>query len=146
LKLATSGDVVEICHAQLEVGAASTSPIYGAEVMALTRLKDYPHKTSATSLIGQTEGTIEFEFDAGDGFDLTVWTLVATGLTGFTKVRVTYTGTTIKLYVNDILVDSDTGTYDWSGMDLIELGSIDNEFQLNSGIKYTLISKTAIEL
>jgi hypothetical protein len=40
IQLATSGDEVMICHAQAELGAASTSPIYGTEGGTRTREAD----------------------------------------------------------------------------------------------------------
>jgi hypothetical protein len=62
VRLATSGDVVMICFAQLELGSVATSPIYAAvEGSSETRNADVILKTGANALIGQTEGTILIE-------------------------------------------------------------------------------------
>jgi hypothetical protein len=58
IQLATSGDEVMVCHAQPELGATSTSPIYGTEGGVIVRVADNITKTGASALIGQTEGTI----------------------------------------------------------------------------------------
>jgi hypothetical protein len=144
IQLATAGDEVMICHAQPEAGTKSTSPIYGTEGSLLTRNADAISKTGASALIGQTEGSIAFEFDAGSGFDLYVNSLSATGLTGSVKGCFVYTTTAIKLFVNGALVDSETGTYDWSSMDNIELGNYNGVSQLNGSVRELIKIKTAI--
>jgi hypothetical protein len=58
----TSG--ILCCHKQLEAGSVATSPIITAG-SAVTRLADVASKTSATALIGQTEGTIFFDVTIG---------------------------------------------------------------------------------
>jgi hypothetical protein len=58
IQLATSGDEVMVCHAQPELGATSTSPIYGVEGGLVTRNLDQIFKLNSSDLIGQIEGTI----------------------------------------------------------------------------------------
>jgi|GEM_PF-4151283 len=143
-KLKSFGDVVEVCHAQLEAGTTATSPIYGAEGSVLTRLAEQISKTGVSALIGQTEGSIAIEFDAGSGFDLYVNSLEALGLTGIVRFCFVYTATTMKLFVNGVLVDSETGTYDWSSMDSIELGNFNNISQYNGTINQLINTTSAI--
>ena len=63
LTLATSGDEVEIWGAQLEEGSVATSYIPTVASTA-TRTADSVSLTGASSLIGQTEGTILIESEA----------------------------------------------------------------------------------
>jgi len=62
IRLATSGDEVDLWGAQLETGSIATSYI-PTTTQAITRGADVINKTSIASLIGQTEGTIYAEVD-----------------------------------------------------------------------------------
>ena len=67
VKLATSGDAVAIWGAQLELGSYPTSYI-PTTTTAVTRVADGASKSGISSLIGQTECVIYFEFTK-DVFD-----------------------------------------------------------------------------
>ena len=62
IRVETDGDEVEIWGAQLEESPIATSYI-PTTTGAVTRLKDDIYLTSASSLIGQTEGTLFIEVD-----------------------------------------------------------------------------------
>jgi hypothetical protein len=130
LTLTITGSVT---YAQLETGSYASSYIL-TEATTETRDADVITKTGASALIGQTAGSIIFTFDAGDDFDLYIDEVAAAGLSGMTKVQFDYTATTQTLYIDDVEVDSATGTYDWSDMDVIDLGNMAGEGQLNGGI------------
>ena len=137
VKLAVSGDVIQICYSAVEAAATASSPIYGAETGTQTRNADVIVKTGAADLIGQTEGWILFE---SDGSDIEVFGLVAKGAS---KGLFNYDGTDIELYADGELADSATGTYDWSGMDSVVLGSYAGSY-LNGRLKVMECGKTKL--
>jgi hypothetical protein len=55
------------------------------------------------------------------------------------EIKVIYSTTEIKHYKNGVLVSTQTGTFDWSGMDSITLGSFDNNAYLNDSIKSLIL-------
>jgi len=57
IQLATSGDEVMICHAQAELGAASTSPIYGTEGGLVTRNADIELTVETAGLLAAIVST-----------------------------------------------------------------------------------------
>jgi len=85
IQLATSGDEVMICHAQVELGTTSTSPIYGTEGGLVTRNADNIVKAGASALIGQTEGTVfvELDFSAPVSDNSNIFLLYNTGFSDY---------------------------------------------------------------
>jgi hypothetical protein len=65
---ATYDFTLRIAVPQLELGSVATSPIITAG-SAVTRLADVASKTSATALIGQTEGSIYFDLTIGQSLN-----------------------------------------------------------------------------
>ena len=134
---------VSIWGAQLEVGNYSTSYIPTTSA-SVTRNADQLFKTSATSLIGQTEGTIFAEIEVIDGTDnFGVWmrqsgslynniilmyfnssrvsraevisgsayqaNITGTAVTaGFHKIALAYKNNDFALYVDGVLIGTDT--------------------------------------
>jgi hypothetical protein len=80
--------------------------------------------------------TAEFSED----YPLNVNGLQAT-VSGTKTIRFEYSPTEIKLFVDNTLVDSDTGTYDWSTLDKIELGHFDGEEQPNFELRDLIVRK-----
>jgi hypothetical protein len=61
-RIVTSGDAIDVDFTQAELGSVATSPIVTTAGTA-SRIMDVTSQTSASSLIGQTQGTIFAEFD-----------------------------------------------------------------------------------
>jgi hypothetical protein len=80
--------------------------------------------------------TAEFSED----YPLNVNGLQAT-VSGTKTIRFEYSPTEIKLFVDNVLVDSDTDTYDWSDLDKIELGHSGTFNQPNFELRDFIIRK-----
>lgn len=120
-----------IWGAQLEAGSYPTSyiPTNGA---AVTRNADSCELTGVSSLIGQTEGTILFKTDFSDS---TIIHVLGENLTVTDEqVKIEYSSTQIKFYLNDSLIATKNGTFDFSGTDEIELGNYLGGSQLGGHI------------
>jgi hypothetical protein len=48
------------------------------------------------------------------------------------------------LYIDDVLVDSITGNYDWSGMDKIELGNFNGTDQPTTHLRLFAINENTV--
>lgn len=99
--------------------------------------------TDASDDLGQTEGRIIFEIESVGG-ELVIDEVSATLDQGISRIEFVYTQTTQTLFVNDVEVDSETGSYDWSSMDKIEIGH-DSGSDQPTGVYYRLLAiyKTA---
>lgn len=140
VKLGTSGDEVLICHAQPELGADASSPIGGAEGSTQTRNADVIEVTGIGSLLPESGG-IQFTFDAEEDFDLVIGETSVNNLSGIVKIKYEYSSTEQKLYIDGVLVDTATGTYDFSGMTFIELGHMAGLYYANAPIYNLIISQ-----
>jgi len=89
--------------------------------------------TSASALIGQTEGVVLFRplFDTPTEIHVLGQNLTVTNQ----QVKIEYSATEIKYYLNDTLVATKTGTFDFSGTDKIQLGHYENGSQLGAHIQ-----------
>jgi hypothetical protein len=63
IRMAVSGDVIEVDFTQGEVGPVATSPISTTTTAPVTRNADVINLSTASGCIGQTEGTIYAELD-----------------------------------------------------------------------------------
>jgi hypothetical protein len=70
INLATSGDAVAVWGGQIEAGAYATSYIGPTLGAVVTRGVDAASKTSISSLIGQTEGTLFADFEFNGNYDI----------------------------------------------------------------------------
>ena len=100
IKLATSGDEVMICHAQMVASTVVSSPIGGAEGSQQTRNADVDTLTYALP----TSGTIRFRGYFPENYPLQINACVAE-VSGWKDIRYVYSGTNQKLYVDEVLID-----------------------------------------
>jgi hypothetical protein len=134
LILTVTGSVLDW---QLEAGSNATSYI-PTVASAVTRNADVISKTGISSLIGQTEGVVLFRplFDTPTEIHVLGKNLTVTNQ----QVKIEYSASQIKYYLNDTLVATKTGTFDFSGTDEIQLGHYENGSQLDAHIQnFTLI-------
>jgi hypothetical protein len=136
-------DGIFIWGAQLEVGSVATSYI-PTVASAVTRNADVINKSGISSLLGQIEGSVYIKFDAGNNFTINMLGFSKV-VNGETEYLLTYTPTEVRHYVDGILEQTDAGVYDWSNMDFIELGSINNSNFLNGRILNFWTSKYALQ-
>jgi hypothetical protein len=118
-----STNIVEISGInviELSESPSSYIPTTGSQV---TRPADIISLSNQSSLFGQSEGSIFFEFQTQ-----LVTSLSISGLNFYTpsensKVVFTYSTTEKKLYQDGILVDSSTGSFSYGTLDTLFLGS-----------------------
>jgi len=108
-----TNDIIHLWGAQLEQGPIATSYI-PTTTLALTRNKDEIGISSASSLIGQTEGTLYVEVDWRDASATTQYLLSVNNGTGY----------------NDIVIFKDTSTPSVLAM----LAIANNSFQTYQGV------------
>jgi hypothetical protein len=113
---------VFIWGAQLERGPIATSyiPTVASEV---TRPADIISLSNQSSLFGQSEGSIFFEFQNVIPSSLNINGLLLPTSNRNSKVVFTYSTTEKKLYKDGILVDSSTGSFSYGTLDTLFLGS-----------------------
>jgi hypothetical protein len=118
--------------AQLEAGATASSYI-PTVASTVTRVADVVSKTGISSLIGQTEGVVLFRplFDTPTEIHVLGQNLTVTNQ----QIKIEYSASQIKYYLNDTLVATKTGTFDFSGTDEIQLGHYENGSQLDAHIQ-----------
>jgi len=114
-RIVTSGDAIDVDFTQAELNSEPTPAIVTTTVAITTDGCDTTLPVS-TGLIKNNTGAIQFEFDAGDSFNLFINGLEAT-VSGVVKVKFEYSPTTINLYVDDVLEDTATGSYSFSTLD-----------------------------
>lgn len=128
--------VFYIWGAQLEEGDKATSYIPTSGT-TLTRAADYIYLDNASQYL-PSSGTVVIKADFGESYDLNILGLTTT-LSGEKEVKFTYSDTEIELFVNGVSIQSKTGTYDFSGMDIIEIGSFNNISHFNGHLQYFAI-------
>jgi hypothetical protein len=113
---------VFIWGAQLERGPIATSyiPTVASEV---TRPADIISLSNQSSLFGQSEGSIFFEFQNVIPSSLNINGLLLPTSNRNSKVVFTYSTTEKKLYKDGILVGSSTGSFSYGTLDTLFLGS-----------------------
>lgn len=129
---------------QVEEGTTATSYIPTNGSIA-TRNADVVTLSNAQDLIGQEKGTIYIKFNAGNNFEINMLRFLK-NVSGETEYILTYSPTEVKHYINGVLEQTDTGDYDWSNMDFIDLGNTNGEDILNGRIINFWISKEIIDI
>jgi hypothetical protein len=118
-------------YCQVEAGAYPTSIIF-TELATETRNADVISKTGISSLIGQSEGFILFKPLFNDATEIHV---LGQNLTVTNQqVKIEYSASQIKFYLDDVLVSTKNGTFDFSSMDEIEIGNYLGGSQLGGHI------------
>lgn len=127
---------------QLETGAQATSyfPNAGAVGTTATRAKDNVTISDVAIALSSTSGSIQTTSNFPADYPLIVNGLQAT-VTGIKTVRFEYTTSEIKLFVDNVLADSATGTYDWSGLDKIDIGHYNGADQPNFELRDLIVRK-----
>ncbi len=113
---------------------------YFASKADAPREADVATLSNASDLISQTAGSIQVTALFPTNYPLNVNELQAT-VSGEKTIRFEYSQTEIKLFVDNVLVDSDTDTYDWSGLDEIQLGHSGTFNQPNLELRDFIIRK-----
>jgi hypothetical protein len=108
-------------QAQGENTPYGTSDIF-TTTSQVTRPADIISVTGSTSLFGQTQGTILFDFETTEVVSLTLSDLIFRS-NGYSKVAFTYSSSEKKLYQNGLLMDSATGSFSYGTLDSLFLGS-----------------------
>jgi hypothetical protein len=113
---------------------------YFAGVADAPREADVATISNVESKIGQTAGSVQITAEFPDDYPLVVSGLQAT-VSGTKTIRFEYSTTEIKLFVDSVLVDSQVNTYDWTGMDEIQLGHVDGGDQPNFELRNLIVRK-----
>ena len=97
------------------------------------RAKDVVFKNNASALISQGSGTILFRplFDAPT--QINVMGIIATVTNE--QMKLTYSASKIELFANDTSVGVLNGTFDFTGMNRIDLGNYEGDSQLDAHIQ-----------
>lgn len=138
IKTGDVDDGVYVCHAQLEKGTESTSPMFDTPGSTTTRNEDVITMSDASQYI-PSEGAVIMEWEQREADTIYIGALSASVTAGIRKLRFEYSSTEQKLFIDDVEEDSLTGDFDFSGMDKIELGHINEVDQPNTHIRYFAI-------
>ena len=111
----------------------------------ITRAADYITLNDAQDLIGQEEGSIYIKFNAGDNFEINMLNFLKT-VSGETEYILTYSTNEVRHYVNGVLEQTNTGNYDWSDMNYIDLGNTNGQDFLDGRVIIFCVLKEIIEL
>jgi hypothetical protein len=117
---------VHIWRAQLETGSEATSEIK-TEATAVTRPADV---ATASGLTLSPLSNVQFKANFPTDYPLVIAGLQAT-VSGYKTIRLELSPTVKTLFVDGVEADTDTGSYDWSGITSIELGHFDGGEQPN---------------
>jgi hypothetical protein len=115
-----------IWGAQLELGSEATSYIKTVDT-AVTRNKDV---ATASGLTLSPLSNVQFKANFPTDYPLVIAGLQAT-VSGYKTIRLELSPTEKTLFVDGVEADTDTGSYDWSGITSIELGHFDGGEQPN---------------
>ena len=124
--LGNDSDGIFLWGAQLVEGSQPLSYIR-TEATAVTRPKDV---ATASALTLSPLSNVQFKANFPTGYELVLAGLQAT-VSGYATIRLELSPTAKTLFVNGVEQDSDTGSYDWSGITSIELGHFDGDEQPN---------------
>ena len=127
---------------QLEKNDKPTSYIETGISIA-TRNADIISLSNANAYIPD-EGQVVFEWEQQETDTLNIGVLSTTVEAGVRRLKFIYTSTEQKLYIDGVLVDSATGTYDWSNMDVIDLGNFEGFDQPLTYLKIFAINEHTI--
>ena len=97
------------------------------------RAKDVAYITSASALISQGSGTILFRPLFNTPTQINVMGIIATVTNE--QMKLTYSASKIELFANDTSVGVLNGTFDFTGLDKIELGNYEDNSQLDAHIQ-----------
>jgi hypothetical protein len=117
---------VHIWRAQLETGTEATSEIK-TEATTVTRPADI---ATASGLTLSPLSNVQFKANFPTDYPLVIAGLQAT-VSGYRTIRLELSPTEKTLFVDGVEADTDTGSYDWSGITSIELGHFDGGEQPN---------------
>jgi hypothetical protein len=117
---------VHIWRAQLETGTEATSEIK-TEATTVTRPADI---ATASALTLSPLSNVQFKANFPTDYPLVIAGLQAT-VSGYRTIRLELSPTEKTLFVDGVEQDTDTGSYDWSGITSIELGHFDGGEQPN---------------
>jgi hypothetical protein len=112
--------------AQLETGSVATSYIKTVDT-TVTRNKDI---ATASALTLSPLSNVQFKANFPTNYPLVIAGLQAT-VSGYRTIRLELSPTEKTLFVDGVEADTDTGSYDWSGITSIELGHFDGGEQPN---------------
>lgn len=129
--------VFYIWGAQVEEGPIATSYIKTTPSTE-TRNKDVITMSDASQYI-PSEGAVIMEWEQREADTIYIGALSASVAAGVRKLRFEYSSTEQKLSIDDVEEDSLTGDFDFSGMDKIELGHVNEADQPNTHIRYFAI-------
>ena len=90
------------------------------------------------------EGQVVLEWEQYESDTLHIGLVSGSVEPGVRKLKFIYTSTEQKLYIDDVLVDSITGNYDWSGMDKIELGNFNGTDQPTTHLRLFAINENTV--
>jgi hypothetical protein len=124
--LGVAGSGIFIWGAQLETGSEATSYIKTVDT-TVTRNKDI---ATASGLTLSPLSNVQFKANFPSDYPLVIAGLQAT-VSGYRTIRLELSPTEKTLFVDGVEADTDTGTYDWSGITSIELGHFDGGEQPN---------------
>jgi flagellin-like hook-associated protein FlgL len=122
----TSG--IFIWGAQLEVGNTAT-PYIQTTSASVTTSPDIAFKDPATDILSQGSGAIYFEWENPVEELVYLSDFEFTAVAGINKVRFEYSPTLIRLNVNGTQLTDISGTFDFTGLDRIEVGNFDGSLQ-----------------
>jgi hypothetical protein len=109
-----------IWGAQFELGSVATSYIKTVDT-TVTRPADV---ATASGLTLSPLSNVQFKANFPTDYPLVIAGLQAT-VSGYRTIRLELSPTEKTLFVDGVEADTDTGTYDWSGITSIELGHFD---------------------
>lgn len=128
--------------AQVEESDIMTSYIK-TESSAVTRNADIIRLLNADQYT-PNEGQVVLEWEQYESDTLHIGLVSGSVEPGVRKLKFIYTSTEQKLYIDDVLVDSITGNYDWSGMDKIELGNFNGTNQPTTHLRLFAINENTV--
>jgi hypothetical protein len=128
--------------AQVEQGSEPSSYIKTVGSIA-TRNADIIRLLNADQYT-PNEGQVVLEWEQYESDTLHIGLVSGSVEPGVRKLKFIYTSTEQKLYIDDVLVDSITGNYDWSGMDKIELGNFNGTDQPTTHLRLFAINENTV--
>ena len=123
--------------AQLELSPIATSYIPTTTGTA-TRAADIITLDSASQYLPPS-GKLTLGWEQKENDTIYIGPLSASISSGVRKLEFEYSSSYQKLYIDDTLIQSVTGNFDFSGMDKIELGHLSGSDHLNTNLKYLAI-------
>jgi hypothetical protein len=113
---------------QMELGDTAT-PVIKTSGSAVTTSPDIAFKDPATDILSQGSGAIYFEWENPVEETVYLSDFEFTAIAGINKVRFEYSPTTIRLNVNGTQLTDISGSFDFTGLDRIEVGNFDGALQ-----------------